>query len=192
VSDPNPPLVRGQFFVVRFEYVRTVHGAEGVRTALSALPSVDQQALEGLEQDSWYPFRTLLRLDRVIASLFAPDDPDIYERIGEASSGFRTDWLGQHAPLVSVHGFLARTAEEHRRHFTFGRSSYRRTGFTQGQMSVSDYPEPDQIFCRSAVGYLRGVLRALTGQPATVEERECQCEGAPACVFAMSWTGSGG
>ena len=190
--ETTPPLLKGQFFIVRLEYLRAVHGADGVRRALSALSPIDQKALRGVERDAWYPFRTLLRLDRVIASVMAPDDPEIFERLGEASSGYRTEWLGPHAPLVSVHGFLARTAEEHRRNFSFGRSTYRRTGFTEGEMSLSEYPEHDEIFCRSAVGYFRGVLKSLTGHPATVEERACQCQGKPACVFALSWVGTSG
>ena len=190
--DSALPLLKGQFFVVRLEYLKMVHGADGVRRALTALPPIDQEALRGVERESWYPFRTLVRLDRVIAAVLAPDDPAIFERLGEASSGHRTEWLGEHAPLVNVHGFLARTAEQHRRHFSFGRSSYSRTGFTQGEISLSEYPEVDRVFCQSAVGYFRGVLRALTGQPAVVTELECQCHGAPACVFHLSWVGSGG
>ena len=185
----SEPLLKGQLFVVRLEYLQRMHGTQGLRQTLECLPRVERERLRSLERNAWYPFRTLVQLDRAIAAVTAPDDPSIYERLGEASSHYRTEWLGRHAPLVSVHGFLARSAEEHRRFHNFGRASYRRTAFTEGEMSLSDYPEVDEVFCRSATGYFRGVLQALTNAPAVVEEHRCQCRGDDACLFRLSRVG---
>jgi hypothetical protein len=181
----------GQIFLARLEYLREHHGSEGLQRVLAALTAEDRSCLSGADREAWYPFAMLMRLDRAIAGVLAPGDPAIYERLGEASSRHRTEWLGEHARLVSVHGFLSRVADEHRRFHTFGKAVYQRTGFTEGEISYSDYPEVDEIWCRASCGYFRGAIELLTGGPARVQERQCQCRGHEACIFNMNWMGTG-
>lgn len=183
--------MKGQIFLARLEYLRESHGGEGLRRVLARLPDADRSRLTSVDREAWYPFGLLMRLDRAIAEVVSPSDPTIYERLGVASSRHRTEWLGEHARLISVHGFLSRVAEEHRRFHNFGKAEYRRTGFTEGQLAYSDYPELDEIWCRASCGYFRGAIEFLTGGPAGVEERQCQCRGDAACVFHVHWSGSG-
>ncbi|PYQ54680.1 MAG: hypothetical protein DMF78_04980 [Acidobacteria bacterium] len=184
---PAGPHLRGQLFQARFEYLRREHGPAMVRTVLEALEEPDRAALSGLEREGWYPLGTLLRLDRAIARLTAPEDDGIYERLGRASARHRTEWLGADARLYSVHGFLARAAEDHGRFHSFGKAAYRRGGFTEGDIAFSAYPETDEAFCRASAGYLRAAVEFLTGGPAAVEERGCQCRGDAACHFWIRW-----
>lgn len=183
--------MRGQIFLARLEYLREVHGSEGLQRVLGALEAEDRARLTGVDRGAWYPFGTLLRLDKAIATVMAPGDPGIYERLGEASARHRTEWLGEHARLVNPHGFLSRVADEHRRFHTFGKAVYRRTGFTEGEVAYSDYPEQDLIWCRASRGYFRGAIEFLTGGPTKVEETTCQCRGDDVCCFQVHWMGSG-
>jgi hypothetical protein len=190
----EPPAgahVRGQILLARLEYLREFHGVEGLQRVLASLSPEDRARVSGVDRDGWFPFALLLRLDKAIAGVLAPADPAIYERLGVASSRHRTEWLGEHARLVNVHAFLSRVADEHRRFHTFGRAAYRRTGFNDGEISYSEYPELDEIWCRASCGYFRGAIELLTGGPAEVHELTCQCRGGAACIFQMHWMGSG-
>jgi hypothetical protein len=181
------PHLKGQLFVARLQYLRRAHGAEAIGRVIDALAPEDRERLKGVESDGWYPFATLVRFDKTVARL-VETDPGVYERLGEASSRVRNEWLGEHAALVSVHSFLSRAADEHRRFHTFGRGEYRRTGFTQGELSFLEYPEVDLTYCLGARGYLRATVELLTGGPVEVEELSCQCHGDRACRFRLRWT----
>jgi hypothetical protein len=183
--------VRGQILLARLEYLREFHGSEGLQRVLAALAAEDRARLTGVDREDWHPFGTLLRLDKAIADVLAPGDAGIYERLGEASARHRTEWLGEHARLVNPHGFLSRVADEHRRFHTFGKAVYHRTGFTEGEVAYSDYPEKDLMWCRASRGYFRGAIEFLTGGAVKVEETKCQCRGDDACVFELHWMGSG-
>lgn len=187
-GEPPPGAhVRGLLFLGRFEYVRREHGPERVEAVLQALDEPDRNALRGVDRRQWYPFGTLVRLDRAIARLTSPGDDTVYERLGAASARHRTEWLGAHARLYSVHGFLSRVADQHPRLHSFGEAAYRRRGFTEGELSFSWCLEIEGTFCRATLGYLRGAVELLTGAPATVEERSCQARADPACEYWIAW-----
>jgi hypothetical protein len=188
--EPAPaagPQIKGQLFLARLEYLRDGHGPAAIEQVLASLPGGAGEKLRGIDRESWYPFSVLVLLDTAIAKLMAPGQEDIIERLGGASARHRTEWLGEHVRLFSVHGFLSRVADEHRRFHSFGHAAYRRTGFTQGEIAFSGYPEAYEVFCRSSRGFFRAAVSHLAGAPATVEERTCQCRGEPACVFHIRW-----
>ena len=185
---PPGPHLRGLVFLARFEYLRREHGPGMVEAVMSALEEPDRRALRGVDRREWYTFGTLVRLDRTIARLTAPDDEAIYERIGRASARHRTEWLGPDARFHSSHGFLSRLADQHPRLHSFGEAVYHRRGFREGVIEFSQYPENDDAFCRTSLGYLRGAVERLSGAPAAVEERSCQCRRQESCQFWISWT----
>jgi uncharacterized protein (TIGR02265 family) len=189
IEPPKPlgPCLKGHFFHVRFEYVREYYGYDALAAVMQALPTEDRETLEGLDREAWYPFRSLNALDRCIASQLAPDDPGLFERLGAMSARYRADLLGEHARLVNVHGFLSRLADEHELHATFGRVRYRRLGFTEGELQMSEFPEVDEVYCRGSRGYLRAAAELLTGGPVDVVEVACQCDGRPACIYRINW-----
>jgi hypothetical protein len=184
---PEGPHLKGQLFLARLEYLRETHGAGAIETVLSSLPDGTGERLRGVDRERWYPFSALSQLDTAIARLEAPGGDDVFERLGSHSARHRTEWLGEHVRLFSVHGFLSRVADEHRRFHSFGHAVYRRTGFTEGEIAVSGYPEAYETFCRSSQGFFRAAVGFLAGGPAEVVERACQCRGQPACVFSIRW-----
>ncbi|HEU0106515.1 MAG TPA: hypothetical protein VFT38_10110 [Vicinamibacteria bacterium] len=187
-SPPPPgPHVRGPLFLARFEYVRREHGPGMVAAVLQALDPSDRGALRGVDRREWYPFGTLVRLDRAIARVTASGDDAIYERIGRACARHRTEWLGPDARLHSIHGFLSRLADQHPRLHSFGEAVYLRHGFREGTIAFSKYPEPEGAFCRATLGYLRGAVERLSRAPVAVEERSCQCRRDESCQFWISW-----
>lgn len=183
-------LLTGRLFTHRLEHVREHLGAAGVEKVLRALSDDDRAALRSLDREGWYPFALFLRLDRTIAGVLAPGDPAVFESLGRDAARRRTVWLGANAPLVSVHAFLARMAEEHRTFHSFGSASYVRLRFNEGEIAFSGYPsELDPIYCASARGYLLGAIEVLTGLPGTVVEERCQTRGDGECAFRLRWPG---
>lgn len=182
-----PAELRGQLLQSRLEYVRARHGGAAVERVLRALPEAERARLQGLTRDGWYPFRSLVRLDRAIVDTVGGGDERVFYDLGRASARHRTEWLGTHASLVSVHGFLSRMAEEHRRFHTFGRAEYRRMGFRHGQISFFEFPDVDPVFCLSGGGYIAAAVEQLSGSPPRVEEIACQCKGQPSCSYDVRW-----
>ena len=186
MGDP-PASLKGQLLQSRLEYVRDRHGPAAVRRVLEALPGAERGRLQGLTREAWYPFRTLVLLDRAIVDTVGGGDERLFFDLGRASARHRTEWLGEHAPLVSVHAFLSRMAEEHRRFHTFGRAEYRRLGFRHGLISFFEFPEVDPNFCISGRGYISAAVEQLSGRPPRVEELACQCNGEPSCSYDVRW-----
>ena len=185
---PRPTAnIKGQLFEARLAWLREKHGADAVERVLDALPEEDRAVLRGVSREAWYPFGVLIRLDGVIASVLEPDNAAIYEELGMASARHRTEWLGDHARLVSVHGFLSRAAEDHRRFHDFGTAVYRRVGFYGGELEYSGYPESYVVFCRSSRGYFQRAVELLTKAEVTVEESTCQAQGGESCLFRIRW-----
>src|SRR5687767_1598516 len=114
--------LKGELLQSRLEYVRSRHGPPTLERVLAAVPPGDRERLRGVTRDAWSPFRSLVTLDRAIAGAVGGNPESLFVDLGRASARDRTEWLGEHAALVSVHGFLARMAEEHRRFHTFGRA----------------------------------------------------------------------
>jgi hypothetical protein len=184
---PPGAHLRGALVLARFQYLRRAHGPAMVERVMEALDESDRRLLRGVDRREWYPFLTVGRLDRAIARIVAPGDDTVYERLGAASARDRTEWLGPDARLYSVHGFLSRVADRHHLFHSFGAAAYRRGGFTDGEIAFSLYPERDETFCRGTLGYLREAVEFLTGVPASVEERSCQCRGDETCRYWISW-----
>jgi len=191
VNERPGPHLKGGFFLVRFDYVREYYGYEALAELMAALPERERVLLEPLDKDNWYPFRSLNALDRLIAELLAPNDPGLFERLGAMSARHRAVLLGPHARLVNVHAFLSRLAEEHAQQHDFGRMTYRRLGFNEGEVRAFDFPESDEVFCRGSRGFLRAAVELLTGGPVELREGMCQCRRQPACLYRLSWPPTG-
>ena len=186
-----PPLLKAQLLLARLEYLASGYGPEVRERVLRLLDPEDRERLGRLPRDAWVPFRTLVRLDHAIRTVVSPGSDAVFETLGRASARHRTEWLGEHAALVSVHGFLSRVADEHGRFHTFGRAEYRRLGFRHGQIVFYDYPEVDISYCLSAAGYLAGAIEMLGASRPRVEEATCQCRGHDSCLFDLHWEDKG-
>src|SRR5262245_10972675 len=186
-DDDANPSVNGLIVVARFEYLRNNHGAASVQRVLEALPPEERARLAGVDSGSSYPFATVMVLDRTIAAVLADLGEAVYERLGEEAARLHSRWLGEHRTLVNPHAFLSILAEDHRRLHSFGRASYRRVGFNEGEISYRDYPEIDPTYCRSGRAFLRASIELLQGPGVVVEETQCQSRGDAACVYAVRW-----
>ena len=189
-SQLSGPHLAGQIFLSRMEYIRQFYGPEAVGSVLETLSEADRTLLRAAHEQGWYPFGTLVRLDHAIARILAPNDARIFERLGADLFRHRTRWLVERSRSDSPHHFLLRVADEHRRFHSFGRASYCRTGQNAGELAFFAYPELDESFCRSSLGYLRRAIEFLTEQPIVIAERLCQLRGDAACAYGLEWSAS--
>jgi hypothetical protein len=190
-SLPPPPgaHVRGHLLRTRFDFLRRGPGPGAIEAVLAALPRGERALLRGVEPWRWYPFAALILLDKAIATVLGREEVELFEEVGRLSGQQRTQWMGTEAPLVSVHAFLSRVAEDHRLFTSVGKVVYRRGGFNEGDMLSSEFPGVHRAWCGSARGFLRGAVERLAGSPVTVDERSCQTWGDAACLFRVRWTG---
>src|SRR5262245_19375087 len=182
------PHLAGQIFLSRIEYIRQFYGPDSVGSVLDTLSQTDRAVLRAAHEQGWYPFGILVRLDHAIAQVLAPNDTRIFERLGADLFRHRTRWLVEWSRAVSPHHFLVRVADEHHRFHSFGRASYCRTGHSAGELAFFGYPELDESFCRSSLGYLRRAVEFLTERPVEVAERLCQLRGDAACAYGLDWS----
>src|SRR5262245_27039024 len=122
------PQLKAQLLLARLDYLGSGHAPEVRERVLRLLEPEERELARKMARDAWVPFRTLVHLDHAIRTVLSPGSDAIFEALGRASARHRTEWLGEHAALVSVHGFLSRVAEEHGRFHTFGRAEYQRLG----------------------------------------------------------------
>jgi uncharacterized protein (TIGR02265 family) len=188
-STPSGTAVRGHIVAARFRYIERHHGSSMITSVMESLQDEDRALLTSVARHNWYPFQTVLRLDKTIARVLNAEQPAIFERFGEASAQDWAEWVGQAAAVMSVHTFLARTADNQREIHTFGFATYNRLGFNKGELRCFGYPEKDPVWCRSALGFLRRAVQILTRGEVTVQETQCQCSGDEACVYQVSWEG---
>jgi uncharacterized protein (TIGR02265 family) len=181
--------VRGYLLASRVEFVEKRYGVEILDRLFAVLPPEDQVLrTRQIERGDWYDFESIVRLDRAIARLVSPGDPRIYEQLGEASAQNWVDWVGRDTTgLVTVHTFLSRAAERHSEIQTFGTADYERLGFSEGELTFANYPIVVDIWCRSAIGFLRRAVELVGGWRAQADETRCQARGESACTFRLRW-----
>ena len=145
--------------------------------------------LEGFDPEAWYPFASIVVLDRAIAARFADsvDEAALYEDLGRFSARLNLSMRFAQWPAEDHHRFFDETTRFHHELQDFGRARYRRRGATHGVMTLSDYRCFSRVYCASAAGWYEQCL-VLHGaiRPAVVEEH-CRCYGDDACVFALKW-----
>jgi hypothetical protein len=186
VLEPDEVLlgghVRGWMLRAHLLWVREYGSAEDEADVAGPL-------LENFDADAWYPFASIVALDRAIAARFAQpaDETAIYEDLGRFSARVNLSMRFARWSAADHHRFFDETTRFHHELQDFGRARYRRSGATQGVMTLSEYRCFSRVYCASAAGWYEQCL-VLHGaiRPTVVEER-CRCLGDDACVFALKW-----
>lgn len=145
--------------------------------------------LPGFDVDAWYPFATLIALDRSIADRFAESAAAeaVYEDLGRHSARLNLSMRFARWSNDDHHDFFDESTRFHRELQDFGSARYDRLGAMQGMMTLSGYRCFSRVYCASAVGwYEQCLLLHGTIRVSIVEER-CHCFGDAECAFAMKW-----
>jgi predicted hydrocarbon binding protein len=180
--------VKGGMLKSHMEWVRKHHGDEGVKRVIAALPPNIQHEVSSILASSWYPFASLVALDRAIEKTFPVAGGDTVRELGRYSSELNLTTTYRVFRRDDIHDFFGHSALLHSQFQDFGKVVYEQAGPTRGRMSHSDYVSFSPLFCRSALGYYEESIRLHGGKTPKVRETQCQCRGAKSCVFEMEWS----
>jgi len=144
---------------------------------------------DGTHPEAWYPFASIVVLDRAIAARFADsvDETALYEDLGRFSARLNLSMRFAQWPAEDHHRFFDETTRFHHELQDFGHARYRRRGATNGVMTLSEYRCFSRVYCASAAGWyeqclvLHGAIRPAGRRGAL------PCFGDDACVFALKW-----
>lgn len=145
--------------------------------------------LDGFEPDGWYPFASLIGLDRAIAQRFATtgQEASVLEDLGRFSARVNLSMRFANWSQDDHHRFFEETTRVHRELQDFGRASYARLGPTRGLMTLSESLCFSRVYCASAPGWYEHCLQLHGAIRASVVEERCRCFGDEECAFAIRW-----
>lgn len=145
--------------------------------------------LEGLEPDAWYPFASLIELDRAIALRFASPagEKALLEDLGRFSARVNLSMRFAQWSEDDHHRFFEETTTVHRELQDFGRAHYARVGLRRGLLTVSDSRCFSPIHCATAAGWYEQCLLLHGAIRAFVVEEQCRCFGGAECAFSLRW-----
>lgn len=174
--------VRGWLLRAHLLWVREYGSADEERIVAAGLP-------EGFDPDDWYPFGSLIALDREVVRQFSAsaDEWAILEDLGRFSARVNLSIRFAHSSEDDHHRFFDETTRFHHQLQDFGRAVYRRIGPARGLMVLSDYPCFSAVYCASAAGWYEQCLLLHGAIRPSVTEEECRCNGDPACLFSLRW-----
>ena len=179
--------VRGSIIHAHMRWVRDYVSREQMIELFETLPTRTRRQVSMLLMSSWYPFATLIEVDRTIVALFGQGNSQILEQLGAYSADM--DLAGPYAVLrpEGVSGFLRRASQLHREFQDFGSAAFEEDGAHAGTMVHSGYTSYSPLFCISADGFYRRSVTLHQVTDVQVTETECQCKGDPACRFRITW-----
>ncbi|MEO6325534.1 MAG: hypothetical protein ABIT01_10810 [Thermoanaerobaculia bacterium] len=179
--------LRGGIFDGHLAWVLENHGAAGLSALWSEIPArLRPDAGERFDPEAWFPFESMVVIDRLIVKLFG-GDRETLRALGRFSarrnltgkSGLRKGFT------IQNHFWDART---HLAIFqNFGRCEYVPLGDSSFRMDYFDYVVRSRTFCESGLGYFEASVQILGGRNPIVEEIACQCLGDRSCTYVTSW-----
>lgn len=145
--------------------------------------------LDGFDVDGWYPFATLVEVDRAIAARFAGsvDETAVYEDLGRFSARVNLSMRFAQWRDEDHHRFFEESTRIHHELADFGQARYERRSVTHGVMTLTGYGCFSRVYCASAAGWYEQCLLLHGAIRATIVEERCHCFGDGACVFVMKW-----
>jgi uncharacterized protein (TIGR02265 family) len=187
IGNPN---IKGIILLSRRTFVEKTWGKEAWGLTLRRLSADDQEVLGGLIVTAgWYPYALNLRLDRAIATTFAPGDPaKVFLDMGRSSAS--NNLAGPHASYVKrgqPHDLLAMSPRIYSSYYDKGRRTYEKTGPTSAVLRTFDAENVTHEDCLTVVGWHERAIEICGGRKVKVQETLCRTDGAPHCEYHCQW-----
>ena len=158
---------------------------------LARLRPEDAKVLRGaILPIAWYPLELNVRLDRAIADVMSPDDPDgVFRQMGRASA--ETNLTGAHRNFLrpgDPHAMLACAPAILRVYYDQGTRTYERTGERAGVVRTFGVEGLMRTECLTNCGWHERAIEMCGGREVRVVESRCSGEGHECCEYVCSWT----
>ncbi len=184
--DPSICMLKGAMFGARKQFVIDEAGQSGLQQIAAGLSQPTSGYLLTPLASNWYPFGSLIEIDRAIHKTLNAKTPNVLVLLGAASAELGIGKLYRALDSDELLSFLNSSALFHNQYVKFGTVDFEKTPHG-GRMTYSKYPCYSPIFCASAIGYfLEAMLRHGARDP-RIEETSCQCRGGSSCTFELTW-----
>lgn len=142
-----------------------------------------------LEGEEWIEFEKLIRLDRLICSIFGEglSHLELLSDLGRFSARQHLKTISPEWNSETLHSFFREVAWVHRHLQNFGTIEYEELGARSLAMQHLDYRSFSPTFCATAIGYYEQCLLQHGGIRPIVFETNCVCFGDTSCRFEMRW-----
>jgi uncharacterized protein (TIGR02265 family) len=173
--------------MARLAFIRQAGVTERV---LARLRPEDAKVLRGtILPIAWYPLELYVRLDRAIAEVLSPDDPErIFRQMGRASA--ETNLNGPHRNFLrpgDPHAMLANAQAILRVYYDQGRRTYERTGERTAVLRTYGVEGLTRTECLTNCGWHERAIELCGGQQVRVVESCCSGDGSSYCEYRCSW-----
>ena len=179
--------VKGAIVRTHILWVRRYRGESGEERLQQALPADLRKELESIIPSDWYPFETLIRLDRLIIELFGNGTPDLSRELGRYSAHLNLSVPFRSYRREEIGAFFRESAALHSEFQDFGTVECLEQGERKVSMVHRGYACFSPLFCASGLGYYEQAIVEHRSRPVRLEETSCQCRGDSTCTFEIEW-----
>ncbi|MBL8112725.1 MAG: hypothetical protein JNK60_07555 [Acidobacteria bacterium] len=136
----------------------------------------------------WIPFKSLIAIDRAIATVMGGPPEDTWLELGRFSAHQNLDGVYKTFISNEPHRFFEKSALLHERFQNFGECRYEKTGERSGRMTLVNYPVFSEVFDLSGKGYYEEALRLMhVPGPISVTIVASPSNGDEHTVFDFRW-----
>jgi len=165
------------------DYLKTKRGMAGLKEFENHI----NYNLKDIHPEGWYPFEWYIHTLEYIQMTLDKPGYSVASRIGYKRSmnvGYLKNTDAVKAPIW----VLEKVQKNWKIFYNFGTLDVVNLGDTGADFILSEY-EANQQFCERMNGFLKGLLREVSGfKEATVEETSCRCRGDDCCKFELRWS----
>lgn len=179
--------VKGVMMRAHVGWVRDEQGEQGIRALLDQLPDEMKKQVESPLASLWYPFATLVEVDRAIVNRWGGGNPEFVRVLGRHSAKTGLSTTYKLFKRESLHEFFERSAPLHSQFQDFGGVRFEDLAEHKIRMIHFDYACYSPIYCESALGYYEEIVLLHGDHATSIRETECQTLGADTCSFEIEW-----
>ncbi len=168
--------VKGAVLIGYIEFIRNTWGKDGLEELVT---SIDIEP--DIQEDKWYDD---VWSTKILAWIAENKGEDYVERSGK----YAIMNLGEMSRIVEfldIKSILKRGSESYRNGFDEG-TFLVELGADNATIKITGSGGDDKYACRAWLGVFTGMLE-ITKTAGTVEEVQCERDGAPHCEFVMEW-----
>jgi hypothetical protein len=178
--------VKGAIIRAHLDWVRD-HGSRGEIIGLfEDIPDLLRYQISTLAPAAWYPFRTLIAVDRMIVERFGNGESKFAHELGAYLAQRTLSDIRRFFGAPGLHDFFRHAAMLHREWYDFGSAEYVETSERSGCLIRRGYGAHSPLDCASIGGFYRECIR-IHGAEAAVRESACRCRADSFCAFDLSW-----